>query len=343
MAAHKNNDDATGSGQPLLSSKPVDYPNLNEPMEQNDKKSLLPLESALMSQEEIRFRQVLLLLVGYLGVGALCFFLIRHQIKGEKTNGVLDSIYFCIVTMTTVGYGDLVPHSTLAKLLACVYVFSGMALVGLILGKAADYLVEKQQLLLVKAMYNYENASAGSVSAAEVLKDVETHKVKYKLVTATFILLVLIIAGIVFLSVVEDLKFVDALYCVCSTITTLGYGDMSFSTRGGRFFAVFWILSGTICLAQFFLYLTELYTQSRQNSFVKWVLTRQLTFSDLEAADLDHDKLVSVAEFVIYKLKEMGKINEEDISVLMERFRTLDADQSGNLTAADIMLLQQSS
>lgn len=51
----------------------------------------------------------------------------------------------------------------------------------------------------------------------------------------------------------------------------------------------------------------------------------------------------SVAEFVIYKLKEMGKINEEDISVLMERFRTLDADQSGNLTAADIMLLQQSS
>ncbi|ESR59668.1 hypothetical protein CICLE_v10018001mg [Citrus x clementina] len=289
-------------------------------MEQNDKKSLLPLESALMSQEEI-----------------------RHQIKGEKTNGVLDSIYFCIVTMTTVGYGDLVPHSTLAKLLACVYVFSGMALVGLILGKAADYLVEKQQLLLVKAMYNYENASAGSGSAAEVLKDVETHKVKYKLVTATFILLVLIIAGIVFLSVVEDLKFVDALYCVCSTITTLGYGDMSFSTRGGRFFAVFWILSGTICLAQFFLYLTELYTQSRQNSFVKWVLTRQLTFSDLEAADLDHDKLVSVAEFVIYKLKEMGKINEEDISVLMERFRTLDADQSGNLTAADIMLLQQSS
>lgn len=292
MAAHKNNDDATGSGQPLLSSKPVDYPNLNEPMEQNDKKSLLPLESALMSQEEIRFRQVLLLLVAYLGVGALCFFLIRHQIKGEKTNGVLDSIYFCIVTMTTVGYGDLVPHSTLAKLLACVYVFSGMALVGLILGKAADYLVEKQQLLLVKAMYNYENASAGSGSAAEVLKDVETHKVKYKLVTATFILLVLIIAGIVFLSVVEDLKFVDALYCVCSTITTLGYGDMSFSTRGGRFFAVFWILSGTICLAQFFLYLTELYTQSRQNSFVKWVLTRQLTFSDLEAADLDHDKLV---------------------------------------------------
>lgn len=292
MAAQKNNDDEAGSGQPLLSSKPVAYPNLNKQMEQNDKKSLLPFESALMSQEEIRFKQVFVLLVGYLGAGTLCFFLIMHQIKGEKTNGVLDSIYFCIVTMTTVGYGDLVPHSTLAKLLACVYVFFGMALVGLILGKAADYLVEKQQLLLVKAIHNYENASAGSGSAAEVLKDVETHKVKYKLVTTALILLVLIIVGLVFLSFIEDLKFVDALYCVCSTITTLGYGDMSFSTRGGRLFAVFWILSGTICLAQFFLYLTELYTQSRQNSFVKWVLTRQLTFSDLEAADLDRDKVV---------------------------------------------------
>lgn len=50
----------------------------------------------------------------------------------------------------------------------------------------------------------------------------------------------------------------------------------------------------------------------------------------------------SAAEFVVYKLKEMGKISGEDVSLLVERFRILDADQSGTLTAADINLTQSS-
>ncbi|KAJ4704088.1 Two-pore potassium channel like [Melia azedarach] len=338
--------------QPLL-KKPGTCPNLNEKFD-IQRRRLLRCGSApaeiispelnenesqpgLSEDSEVRFKQILMFLAAYLGAGTVCFFLIMNQIEGVKTNGILDAIYFSVVTMTTVGYGDLVPHTTLAKLLACIYVFTGMAMVGLILGKAADYLVEKQEIVLVRAMYKMEKAGSD-----EVLKVVETHKVKYKLLTATIILLVLITVGTLFLAVVENLQFIDAFYCVCSTITTLGYGDQSFSTGIGRLFAAFWILSSTICLAQFFLYLTELYTEKRQKSIIKWVLTRQLTLSDLESADLDHDKSVSAAEFVVYKLKEMGKISGEDVSLLVERFRILDADQSGTLTAADINLTQSS-
>nr|XP_028945229.1 two-pore potassium channel 1-like [Malus domestica] len=109
----------------------------------------------------------------YLGIGTLCFYLVRHQLKGEKTNGLLDAVYFCIVTMTTVGYGDLVPNSVLSKLLACAFVFSGMALVGMILSKAADYLVEKQELLLVKALH-----MSKKVGHFEILKDIETNSLR---------------------------------------------------------------------------------------------------------------------------------------------------------------------
>ncbi|KAK6265106.1 hypothetical protein SCA6_020540 [Theobroma cacao] len=288
-------------------------------------------ESALVAQE-VRFKYVLLWLASYLGIGTLWFSLIRNQIDGKKTNGVLDAIYFCVVTMTTVGYGDLVPHSTLAKILACIYVFTGMALVGLILSKAADYIVEKQEILLVRAMHMNEK-----FNAAEILMEVETDKVKYKFLVTSQLLLVLIVVGISFLSLVEKMEFIDAIYCVCSTITTLGYGDESFSTGVGRIFAIFWILSSTVCLAQFFLYLAELYTERRQKSLVKWVLTRKLTSSDLEAADLDHDGVVSTAEFILYKLKEMGKICQEDVLPLMERFKTLDVDHTGTLTASDLI------
>lgn len=189
--------------------------------------------------------------------------------------------------MTTVGYGDLVPNSDLTKLLVCAFVFSGMAVIALVLSKAADYLVEKQETLLVKALYKQQK-----YGTVEILKEMEINRVEYKLVTILTLLLVLILIGTIFLNRVEKLDLVDAFYCVCSTIKTLGYGDKSFSTKGGRIFAVFWILTSTICLAQFFLYLVELNTEHRQQELAKWVLTRKTTFLDLEAADLDHDGVV---------------------------------------------------
>ncbi|XP_058070601.1 two-pore potassium channel 1-like isoform X2 [Magnolia sinica] len=294
---------------------------------------LSPLSQSILGKFDLSFTQVGLLLAIYLGISALCFFAVKNQIKGIKTNGILDSLYFCIVTMTTVGYGDLVPDSVPAKLLACLFVFTGMALVGLILSKAADYLVEKQEILLVKAL-NIRH-EAGTM---EIMKEIEMNKVKYKLLVTTVVLMVLIVVGTIFLLKIEDLSLVDSFYCVCSTITTLGYGDNSFSTEGGRIFAVFWILISTICLAQFFLYIAELNTEHRQQALVKWVLTRKMTSGDLEAADLDDDRDVSAAEFVIYKLKEMGKIGQDDIALLMKEFEDLDADESGNLSAYDLVL-----
>ncbi|BFG29876.1 hypothetical protein CerSpe_161500 [Prunus speciosa] len=295
----------------------------------------VPVTESIFRNLHPSFHKVAIFLAFYLGIGTICFYLVRNQIKGEKTNGVLDAVYFCIVTMTTVGYGDLVPNSILSKLLACAFVFTGMALVGLILSKAADYLVEKQEMLLVKALHMHQK-----VGHIQVLKDVETNSLKYKCIVAFILLLVLISAGTIFLATVEKLDLVDAFYCVCSTITTLGYGDKSFSTQAGRVFAIFWILTSTICLAQFFLYIAELNSQSRQRALVKWVLTRRTTNVDLEAADLDGDGVVGAAEFIIYKLKEMGKISQEDIGLVMEEFEDLDVDQSGTLSISDIMLAQ---
>ncbi|KAF8019655.1 hypothetical protein BT93_G0368 [Corymbia citriodora subsp. variegata] len=347
--------DANGVKQPLL-SKPLDSPQTYKkelqrrrfrrcksaplaeaiPQEANLNGSIQRSESILGNLHP-SFKRIAIILAFYLGIGTMCFYLVRKDIDGEKTNNLLDAVYFCIVTMTTVGYGDLVPGSVLTKLLACAFVFSGMAIVGLILSKAADYLVEKQEILLVKALHLHNK-----VGPTEMLKEIEANQVRYKCVTTFIILLLLIVAGTTFLALVENLDFVDAFYCVCSTITTLGYGDKSFSTEGGRAFAVFWILTSTICLAQFFLYIAELNTENRRRALAKWVLSRRLTNVDLEAADLDNDGVVGAAEFIIYKLKEMGKISQEDISLILEEFNDLDVDQSGTLSVSDITIAQSS-
>lgn len=273
----------------------------------------------------------------YLAAGMVCFHLARHQISGKKTNSILDALYFTVVTMTSVGYGDLVPNSDLTILLACLFVVLGMLIVGLVLGKAADILVEKQAHLLVKALHMNE-----TVGEVEILKKIKTKKVRNKCIILVVFLLLLMAAGTGIFVSVEDLDFVRAFYCVVATLTGLGYIDKCFSTTGGRVFAVFWILLGTIYVAQLLFTFALLHTERRQRSLVKWVLKRKTTTADLEAADFDGDGLVVAAEFIVYKLKEMGKINEDDITPIMDEFETLDFDKTGTLSASDLLFSQSS-
>ena len=48
----------------------------------------------------------------------------------------LDSIYFAFVTATTVGYGDMRPHSRISKLAAIVIALIGLVLTGIIVAIA---------------------------------------------------------------------------------------------------------------------------------------------------------------------------------------------------------------
>ncbi|KAI3673867.1 hypothetical protein L6452_39997 [Arctium lappa] len=297
----------------------------------------LPRPRSVFDYLHPSYKKVAIILSIYLGAGTLCFYLVRQQIDGTKTHPILDALYFTVVTMTSVGYGDLFPGSTLTILLACLFVFLGMLLIGLVLSKAADYLVEKQEILLAKALHM--NQTIGTV---ETLKRMKTNQVRNKCILLVALLVVLMAAGTVVLLSVEDLDFIHAFYCVVATITSLGYINKCFSTRGGRVFALFWILSGTIYLAQLLFTFAVLHTQRRQRSLVKWALKRKTTPADLEAADLDDDGVVVAAEFILYKLKEMGKISQEDMTPIMEEFERLDFDKTGTLTASDVLLSQSS-
>ncbi|CAH1439886.1 unnamed protein product [Lactuca virosa] len=257
-----------------------------------------------ISTDQISLKQVSVILAAYLTLGTICFSLIQDQISGKKTNKILDSIYFCVITMTAAGYGDVGPKTNLAKSLACIFVFTGMALGGFALSKAADYIVGKQEILFVKAIHMHETYGPN-----EILKEAETNKLKYKFFTILTLIIFLMTVGTLFLSLVEQLSYFEAFYCVCATITTLGYGDKSFSTQGGRLFAVFWILITTI----------------------------------LREADLDDDKVVSAAEYIVYKLREMGKVSNEDIAIVVEGFKNLDVDHSGTLTVDDIKIIESQS
>lgn len=64
----------------------------------------------------------LLLVFLYLLIGTFMF----HYL--EKWNYV-DSFYFSGITLTSVGYGDLVPTHTLSKIISVFFAFSGIGIV----------------------------------------------------------------------------------------------------------------------------------------------------------------------------------------------------------------------
>ena len=63
-----------------------------------------------------------LIAVGILTMGATYFHF-------EQNLSWVDSFYFCTVTLTTVGYGDITPQSNEAKIFIMVYILSGIGVI----------------------------------------------------------------------------------------------------------------------------------------------------------------------------------------------------------------------
>lgn len=59
--------------------------------------------------------------------------------------GWLDSFYFSVTTLTTVGYGDLHPTTDVSKIFTIVYIFIGLgAILGFINALAVHAKIEKE-------------------------------------------------------------------------------------------------------------------------------------------------------------------------------------------------------
>jgi hypothetical protein len=65
-----------------------------------------------------------------------------HSIEGWRW---LDSLYFCVMTLATVGYGDFTPKTDLGKIFTMLYVFIGIGLLIAVFTRLADALLASQQ------------------------------------------------------------------------------------------------------------------------------------------------------------------------------------------------------
>lgn len=79
-----------------------------------------------------------MIIFGVILMAATLMYLIEHNHQPEKFRSILHGIYWAITTVTTVGYGDVVPISNLGKMVGAVVMLMGYGLIALPVGIIAS-------------------------------------------------------------------------------------------------------------------------------------------------------------------------------------------------------------
>lgn len=82
-------------------------------------------------------RQLILATLSLFLTGTVIF----HYAEGWRW---FDAFYYCVITLSTVGYGDLVPKTDLGKGLTMIYIISGIGLFLAFIQGYFDFLKERQ-------------------------------------------------------------------------------------------------------------------------------------------------------------------------------------------------------
>jgi len=83
---------------------------------------------------------VFTLLILLAGAGGFYFL----ELPQENGKSFFDAVYWTVVTLTTVGYGDIVPKTAPGRMLAMLVMVSGIGLVSVLTGTLSSFLVERR-------------------------------------------------------------------------------------------------------------------------------------------------------------------------------------------------------
>ncbi|KAK4361294.1 hypothetical protein RND71_020246 [Anisodus tanguticus] len=235
--------------------------------------------------------QSVVLLILYLTLGVGIYSVFKDHFKATETHPIVDALYFCIVTMCTIGYGDITPDSTVTKLFSILFVLVGFGFIDILLSGMVSYVLDLQENYLLRSI---KSGNSQSHDARSYIIDVKKGRmrIRMKVALALGVVVLCIGIGVAVMHFVEKLGWVDAFYLSVMSVTTVGYGDRAFQSMTGRIFASIWLLVSTLAVARAFLYLAEARVDKRHRRMAKWVLDQDMTVAQFLAADIDNNGFV---------------------------------------------------
>ena len=302
------------------------------------------------------FKEVMLHFLIYLCIAAVAYSFI---FEGWS---IIDSLYFAVVTVTTVGYGDLRPTTSSSQAFTSFFALYGICIIAAGLGIIGQRLVEQQQEVygmrrerakrrLVRIFssvgksdetsasvinnHQYTGAADIEVGCMSTLRDTLT------IVRKVLPLVILVFSLATLIGWFEGWSFGASIYYGIITTTSIGYGEITPSTPAMRLLAVFFIPASVAVIGQILGMIAGSRLKREARTAEKKFLRREMAYSDLEAMDDDGDGKVGESEFLAFMLVAMSRVEKKTINEIRSLFRKLDADGSGTLDKEDLKLIAQ--
>lgn len=253
-----------------------------------------------------------------------------HLIPGVNYGA---SLYYCTVSMLTIGLGDIVPESTGARVWALIFSFIGLIIMGLIVTMITQvvlvtagpsifwHIVELDRIKLLESLES-EGKTLSPEKAFHAMRllrwKAKMFQLKVSCVISVFLFFIFwLIGGLVF-HYTEGWDYFDLIYFCFLCLLTIGYGDFHPESPLGRAFFIQWAIGAvpimTVLISNvgdFLLELGErinfyvallfswrtypLLFSSRKDSFAEQVLETKMQFLESED-DVEAELLKSSRE-----------------------------------------------
>lgn len=304
----------------------------------------------------------LIAIVIYLGIAVACFNTIF-----EPSWSILDSVYFAVVTFSTVGYGDEVPTTHASMIFTCFYALSGVAILGIALGILGSNLVDAQEAMANKAenllkyqvLSVFDTKKTSQVKSREDILYEEEHGGRSKpsddddeeemlrqpsffrstlSCLKSFLPLLGVMLGMAYwIGNRAGWSLLEITYFLIVTATTVGYGDFTPKSDEEKMIALLFIPVAVGAMGVWLGGVANIIVESRSARYRRNMGMKELTQHDLDIMDRDGDGAVTRAEFLEFMLVAMNKIDQTLVDELRQHFDRLDADGTGELTKNDLI------
>ena len=290
---------------------------------------------------------------------------------GFEKWGIIDSVYFGVVTFTTIGFGDLAPSTDAGRLFMVFFAIYGIGILGVFLSIMGEAFLEVGHRAMAETEARAKKRVLAMFSSPDDGEDEPETKAYCREWCVTTVTELPIICFLLFLSIILGIpqgRSIISSICTFSfrdsrctrrrcrnsfsflspspfldfaviTATTIGFGDFHPTETWMRAIYIFYLPFSVAVFGQILSKIAGVYMTRKARKADEKFLKRSLALRDLKAMDVDGDNKVSYGEFLSFLLVAMDKVGKEEIEEIRLLFKSLDVDNSGYLEKSDLVKL----